>query len=207
MNFNKIDGDAPELAFEEIRKAISERDYEKFRERVELAGFLDDAYREATEELAKNCEKFHEMYPQDVFFHYGAQNIRNYNEEYRRVHLGFFEQFIAAYFGGNLKMPKSFEADPVNCAAYAFQKIYKMMKTRVKDTSVEDAWAVMTVEISGNLIYRKIIGKLTFQFAFARDATGFWRLRKVTNIEELTAPILDIAETYWPKSWDLGIQF
>lgn len=199
--------DTPEIAFEEIRRAIAERDFETFCGRVELENFLNASYDEATEELAKNCEKFHGLYPHDVFFHYGEQNIRDYNEEYRRVHLGFLERFISAYFGGELRRPKSFEADPVNCAAYAFHKIYRMMRTTVGDVTVEDEWAVMTVEISGNIIYRKIIGALTFKFAFARNQDGMWRLRKVTNIRELTGPILDVAETFWPKSWDLGISF
>ena len=205
MDCKKID--TPEIALEEIRRAIADRDYEKFCERVELSEFLDVSYDEATEELAKNCDRFHELYPHDLFFQFGEQNIRDYNQKYRAVHIGFLERFIVACFGGNLKMPRSFEADPVNCAAYAFQKIYKMMKTTVKETVAGEDWAVMTVEISGNIIYRKMIGRLAFKFAFARDETGFWRLRKVTNIDELTSPILDVAETFWPKSWDLGISF
>ncbi|MBR3458060.1 MAG: hypothetical protein IKH16_07905, partial [Selenomonadaceae bacterium] len=60
--------DTPKVAFEEIRRAISERDYEVFRERVELADLLDVSYDEATEELAKNCDRFHVLYPQDLFF-------------------------------------------------------------------------------------------------------------------------------------------
>ena len=199
--------DTPEIAFEEIRRAIAGRDYGKFQERVDLAGFLNVSYDEATEELAKNCERFHELYPHDLFFQYGEQTIRNYNEEYRAVHLGFFEKFIAAYFGGNLKMPRNFEADPVSCAAYAFQKVHGMMRSAVKDTEARDGHAVMTVEISGNIIYRKLIETLVFKFVFAMDETGFWRLRKVANIDELTSPVLDVAETFWPKSWDLGIHY
>lgn len=199
--------DTPEAAFEEIRRAISERDYEVFRERVELADLLDVSYDEATEELARNCDRFHVLYPQDLFFQFGEQNIRDYNEKYREVHLGFLERFMEAYFGGKIKMPRSFDADPVNSAAYAFQKIHGMMRSKVKGVVQEEDRAEMTVEISGNIIYRKLIGSLTFKFAFARDGEGLWKLRKVTNIRELTPPVLDIAETYWPKSWDLGISF
>ena len=205
MDCNALD--TPNIALEEIRRAIAERDYANFRRRVELADVLDAAYDETTEELAQNCEKFHELYPHDLFFQFGEQNIRDYNREYRAVHLGFLERFITAYFDGNLKMPRNFEEDPVNCAAYAFHKIHKMMRTTVRDMQENDGQAVATVEISGNLIYRKIIGRLTFRFGFSKDETGFWHLTRVANIPELTSPILDVAETFWPKSWDLGIHF
>ena len=203
----KEEMDTPEAAFEEIRKAIAEKDYESFCRRVDLEKVLNASYDEATEEFARNCEPFHKLYPHDLFFQFGEQNIREYNEKFRNVHLGFIEKFIETYFGGQFKMPRSFEADPANSAAYAFHKIYKMMRTKVKEVSRDGDRAVVQVEISGNIIYRKLIGALDFQFAFAKDDEGFWRLNGVANIQELTAPILDIAETYWPKSWDLGISF
>lgn len=203
----KAGADTPELAFEEIRRAIAEKDYEAFCQRVDLETVLNESYDEATEELARNCEPFHRLYPHDLFFQFGEQNIRDYNEKYREVHLGFLKKFIQTYFGGKFKMPKSFEADPANSAAYAFHKIYKMMRTKTGEISEEENRSVMEVEISGNIIYRKLIGPLAFKFVFFRNEEGFWRLGGVANIRELTGPILDIAETYWPKSWDLGIRF
>jgi len=46
---------------------------------------------------------------------------------------------------------------------------------------------------------------LNFVLEFDRRGDG-WRLCKIKNVEELVPPILDIAERYWPTSWDLGIK-
>jgi len=202
----KYEQDTPEAAWEEIRTAVAERDYEKFSERVELSRFINTTYDEATEELANRCEEFHELYPHDLYFQFGAQNIRNYNEEFRETHLGFLDQFISAYFR-NLGRPKKFEADPVTFSAGAFRKLYGAARSIVKETTLNGREAVLLVEITGGFIYRKMIGAMDFRFVFERDAEGRWRLTGVQNVDELTPPILDVAETFWPKSWDLGISF
>ncbi len=198
--------DTPEIALKEIREAIAERDYEKFSSRVELSHFINRAYDEATEELAKNCEEFHELYPHDLYFQFGSQNIRNYNEEFRETHLGFLDQFIAAYFK-NLKEPKKFEANPVSFAAGAFRKLHKAARSEIRETEVRDREATVLVRITGGFLYRRVIGTMDFRFAFRQDEAGQWRLTEVKNVDELTPPILDVAETFWPKSWDLGISF
>ena len=202
----KHEQDTPEIALKEIRAALAERDYEKFSSRVALSHFINTAYDDATEELASHCEEFHELYPHDLYFQFGSQNIRNYNEEFRETHLGFLDQFISAYFK-NLKQPKKFEANPVTFAAAAFRKLHNAARSVAKETSVDGTQATMLVEITGGFLYRRMIGTMDFRFAFERDEEGWWRLTKVENVDELTPPILDVAETFWPKSWDLGISF
>ncbi len=198
--------DTPEIALKEIREAIAERDYEKFSSRVELSYFINRAYDEATEELAKNCEEFHGLYPHDLYFQFGSQNIRNYNEEFRETHLGFLNRFIAAYFR-NLKQPEKFEANPVTFAAAAFRKLHDAARSEIKETVVREREAEVLVTITGGFLYRRMIGAMDFRFAFEQDGEGRWRLTEVKNVQELTPPILDVAETFWPKSWDLGISF
>ncbi len=203
MNYEQ---DTPESAWKEICTAVAERDQETFFHRVEVSRFINKAYDDATEELANHCEEFHELYPQDLYFQFGAQNIRNYNEEFRAVHLGFLDQFIAAYFN-NLKKSGTFEANPVTFAAGAFRKLHSAARSVVKETSVDGDKAVMVVEITGGFIYKRTIGTMDFRFDFEQDSEGLWHLTDVQNVDELTPPILDVAETFWPKSWDLGISF
>ena len=50
-----------------------------------------------------------------------------------------------------------------------------------------------------------MIDTLNFVLEFDRRGEE-WRLNKIKNVEELVPPILDIAERYWPASWDLGIK-
>lgn len=202
-----IKNDTPEAAIIDIKEAIAAKDGERFKARVELSQLINAAYDEATEEFAANCDKFHELYPHDMFFQFGAANIRSYNEKFRDVHIGFLEKFIDAYFGGKAKMPKNFEADPVAFAAFAFKKIHRLMRSSIKDVTAEGDTAIVGVEITGGIIYKKLIGTLDFKFALKKDESGLWRVCGVANVAELTPPVLDIAETYWPKSWDLGINF
>ncbi len=202
----KHEQDTPEAAWEEIRSSVAERNHEAFSRRVEVSRFINRAYDDATEELADHCEEFHKLYPHDLYFQFGAQNIRNYNEEFRETHLGFLDRFIAAYFN-NEKKSKTFEANPVTFAAGAFKKLHSAARSIVKETYVEGNRAVMLVEITGGFIYRRTIGTMDFRFEFERDSEGYWRLTCVRNVDELTPPILDVAETFWPKSWDLGISF
>ena len=204
----KILADTPENALVSLRTALAAKDKATIEALVDIPTFLNAAYDEATEEMAQRCAEFHELYPADLFFQYGPDTVRSYNDKFRRTHLTFFERFLAAVCDQKLKSPLRFEAAPINFCAFAFRMLHKAMRSTVKGTEFAAGLAVVTLELTGNIIYRRLIKHvLTFKFVFAQQANGDWQLKKVANVAALTGPIVDIAEIYWPKSWDLGISY
>ncbi len=191
---------------EKIRLAIQEKDFEKFSEHVDVEKFLSDGYGEVTDELAKNCSKFHELYPHDLFFKFGSTVLKIYNAKFKKVHLGFVSKVIFAYFDKNLTQPKSFLSAPIDFSACELRKFLSALTSEVKNISVEKNSALAEVEIFGDgSYYGKIFGRLNFKFEFL-EVDGVWKVASVKNIPELVPPILDMAERFWPSAWDLGIK-
>ena len=192
---------------EQIRDAINRRDYEIFSLHVDHEKFFDDGYDEVTDELAKNCAEFHELYPNDLMFKFGAKALKLYNAQFRSVHLGFLNRVTKAYFDKNLSAPKNFVAAPIDFCAGELRKFLPSLTSNIKKVSVQPDHAVAYVEISGDdSFYGKVFGTLYFAFDFVEDEDGMWRLRKVNNARDLVAPFLDMAEKFWPAEWDLGIK-
>ena len=195
-----------EKVIEEMRTAINERDLEKLTRYIDVKKFLDEGYEEVTDELAKNCDKFHKLYPHDLFFKFGSRALRFYNSKFKGVHLGFIVRVMNAYFDKNLVPPKSFTAAPIDFCAVELSKMLKSLTSNVKNFSVENSRAVAEVEIFGdNSYYGKVWGNLNFQFEFV-EVGEVWKLEKISNVRELVAPVLDMAERFWPREWDLGIK-
>lgn len=191
---------------EEMRTAINQCDYETLTKYVDVKKFLDEGYDEVTDELAKNCAKFHELYPHDLFFKFGSSVLRFYNSKFRGVHLGFVTRVMTAYFNKDLVPPKSFTAAPIDFCAVELSKMLKALTSNVKKITVENSRAVAEVEIFGDSsYYGKIWGTLNFQFEFV-EVNDVWQLKRIVNVRELVAPVLDMAERFWPKEWDLGIR-
>lgn len=192
---------------EEMRTAINTRDFATLTKYVDVEKFLSEGYEEVTDELAKNCAKFHELYPHDLFFKFGASVLRFYNARFKGVHLGFVTRVMKAYFDKNLTPPKSFTAAPIDFCAVELSKMFKALTSNVKKITVEKKRAVAEVEIFGDSsYYGKIWGSLNFQFEFVETEKNLWRLKKIINVRELVAPVLDMAERFWPSEWDLGIK-
>lgn len=192
---------------EEMRTAINERDLKMLTKYVDVKKFLDEGYEEVTDELAKNCAKFHELYPHDLFFKFGAGVLRFYNSKFRGVHLGFVTRVMNAYFDKNLTPPKNFTSAPIDFCAVELSKMLKALTSNTKKITVENSRAVAEVEIFGdNSYYGKIWGTLNFQFEFVEVKKNLWRLKRIINVRELVAPVLDMAERFWPREWDLGIK-
>lgn len=195
-----------EKVIEEMRQAINGRDYATLTKYVDVEKFLDEGYDEVTDELAKNCAKFHELYPHDLFFKFGAGVLRFYNSKFRGVHLGFVTRVMKAYFAGNSTPPKSFSSAPIEFCAVELAKMLQALTSDVQKITVEKSRAVAEVEIFGdNSNYGKIWGRLKFQFEF-EEVGESWQLRRILNVRELVAPVLDMAERFWPREWDLGIK-
>ena len=191
---------------EKMRNAINEKNLADLTAHVDVDEFLNEGYDEVIDELAKNCDKFHKMYPHDLLFKFGSTALRFYNEKFRGVHLGFVKRTMNAYFDKNLTPPKSFITNPINFCGVELGKLLKSLHCDIKKVSVENARAVAEVDIFGdNSSYGRMWGNLHFVFEFV-EVGGVWQLKKILNVRELVAPVLDMAETFWPHEWDLGIK-
>ena len=189
-----------------ILAAINTRDEKTFAEHVELKALMDVGYDETTDFLAKNCAKFHELYPKDLFFKFGSRILRLYNDKFRGVHLGLINKVISAYFDGSFKDAKTFAETPIKFLAAELDRLLKAVHAEYGAEKISGDAATLAVKMVGDSSsYGKMIGALNFVLEFERRDNG-WRLLKIKNVEELVPPILDIAETYWPASWDLGIK-
>lgn len=189
-----------------ILTAISTRDAETFSAHVDLKTLMDIGYDEATEVLADNCSKFHKLYPHDLFFKFGSRILRIYNDKFRGVHLGLISKVIAAYFDGSFNDAQSFSKTPIKFLANELNNLLKAVRADYSEENILGDKAFLTVKMVGDASsYGRMINTLNFVLEFDKRGEE-WRLHKIKNVEELVPPILDIAETYWPSSWDLGIK-
>ena len=196
----------PRDELQKILAAIDARDEETFRARVDLQSLMDIGYDEATDVFADNCAKFHELYPKDLFFKFGARILRLYNDKFRGVHLGLISKVIAAYFDGSFRDAKSFSSTPIKFLAAELVKLLASVRAEIGEEKIFGDTATLNAKMIGDgSSYGKMIGELNFLLEFGRRGDD-WKIRKIKNIDELVPPILDIAERYWPASWDLGIK-
>jgi len=196
-------------ATDELKKilaAINTRNAEEFFARVDLKNLMDIGYDETTDVLANNCAKFHELYPKDLFFQFGARILRFYNEKFRRVHLGLINKVIDAYFDGSYKDAKNFSTTPIKFLAAELNNLLAAVHADFIEEKIFGDRATLAVKMVGDgSSYGKMIGVLNFVLEFRRRGDE-WKIFKIKNVKELVPPILDIAERYWPASWDLGIK-
>ena len=195
-----------EIELRKILTAINARDAETFNAHVDLKTLMDIAYDESTDVLAKNCARFHELYPHDLFFKFGSRILRLYNDKFRGVHLGLIKKVIAAYFDGTFKDAETFSKTPIKFLAAELNNLLKAVRADFGEENFSGDKAFLKVKMVGDAsAYGKMIGTLNFVLEFDKRGDD-WRLYKIKNVEELVPPILDIAERYWPSSWDLGIK-
>lgn len=195
-----------DLELKKILAAINSRDEKTFAEHVDLKALMDVGYDETTDFLADNCAKFHELYPKDLFFKFGSRILRIYNDKFRGVHLGLISKVIAAYFDGSFKSAENFTKTPIKFLAAELDRLLKAVHAEFGEENISGDKATLAVKMVGDASsYGKMIGVLNFVLEFDKRGDE-WRLLKIKNVEELVPPILDIAETYWPASWDLGIK-
>ena len=190
-----ISNETPRGAVEEIIAAINARDYDRLTARVDLTSFVNIAYDDAIDQLALNCDRFHEKYPGDLLFQFGAQALRDYNARYRLIHIGVIFSVIQKYFYEEPTLPKKFSADPISYGAFHLKKLIESATAEI----VAEDWKSVTVELRAALI-----GVLRLELETA-TIDGRWRVMKISNAAELVEPIVDIAEKIWPREWDRGI--
>ena len=113
---------------------------------------------------------------------------------------------MKAYFDKNLTPPKNFTSAPIDYCAVELSKMLKALNCNVKKIYEKNSHTVAEVKIFGdNSYYGKICGVLNFQLEFV-EVDEVWQLKRIINVRELVAPVLDMAERFWPSEWDLGIK-
>ena len=188
--------DSPETATKEIQAALNQRDFEKFSARVDTEKLFAQIYQDATLELAANCEEFGKKYPKDPYFQRDGTFIKNYNEEHRELHLDFARKSMEAYFA---KVPESENPhdNPYAYVAHEFERLHNVSAAQIDDVQIKNNSATVTVEVQGDSTLRGMfVGTLKFKLGFEK-INDKWKLTKIENIDELTAPIVDRAELIW----------
>ena len=188
--------DSPEIALNDLKIALAERDLQKLAERVNLDEFFSKTYDASTIELAKNYDVYKEKYPDDPYFQHSAEFITNYNAEHKNLHMNFLNGVEESYFD-KIPEPQSPEENPTAYVANEFEKIRQATNVAVKEISIGENYAVITLDVTGdNSLRGKFIGQMTFKLAFRKE-NGRWLLDKIENLDELTPILVDKAEIIW----------
>lgn len=189
--------DTPEIALNEIKIALSERNLIKLSERVDLDKFFSATYDVATLELAKNHDIYQEKYPDDPYFQHSAAFLTNYNAEHKLRHLKFLDGVKKSFFD-KIPEPNTPEDNPTAYVANEFEKIRAVTDVTIKETQIYDDKATIILDLQGdNSLRGQFIGKMTFELAFYRDKEKRWHLDRIKNLDELMPALVDKAEIVW----------
>lgn len=188
--------DSPEIALNDLKIALAERDSQKLSTRADLNNFFSKTYDAVTVELAKNYDVYKEKYPDDPYFQHSAEFITNYNAEHKNSHLNFLNGVAKAYFA-KIPEPATPEENPTAYVANEFEKIRQVTNATVKEIVLNENSATIILEIAGDSTLRgKFIGQMTFKLAFRKENER-WLLDKIENLDELTPILVDKAEIVW----------
>ena len=188
--------DSPEIALNDLKIALAERNSDKLAARIDLNEFFSKTYDAATVELTKNYDVYKEKYPDDPYFQHNAEFITNYNAEHKNLHLNFLREVAEAYFA-KIPEPSTPEENPTAYVANEFEKIRQATNATVKEIVVTGNSATILLEIAGDSSLRgKFIGQMTFKLAFRKENER-WLFDKIENLDELTPILVDKAEIIW----------
>lgn len=189
--------DSPSDALAELQTALNEKNPDKLSERIDLENFFAQTYDDATIELAKNYDEYSKKYPDDPYFQHDAKFLEKYNLDHRELHLKFLSGVQNSYFA-KIPEPETPEKNPHAYVANEFEKVRLACDADVKNISVNENRATITLNIRGdNSIRGQFIGEMTFKLGFEKNNSGKWRLIKIENLDELTPTLVDKAEVVW----------
>ena len=190
--------DSPEIALNNLKIALAERNSENLAAHVDLNDFFSKTYDAVTIELAKNYETYKEKYPDDPYFQHSADFISNYNAQHKNLHLKFLNGVAKAYFA-KIPEPIAPEDNPTAFVANEFEKFRHATNSTIKKIVVNQNSATIILELAGDSSPRgKFIGNLTFNLVFRKDIENQrWLLDKIENLDELTPILVDKAEIIW----------
>jgi len=189
--------DSPEIALNEIKIALAERNSDKLSKRVDLDKFFSATYDAVTLELAKNYDDYKIKYPDDPYFQHSAEFITNYNAEHKNLHLKFLDDVKKSFFA-KIPAPVAPEENPAAYVANEFEKVRQAANATITETRIDGDNATIFLEVQGdNSLQGQFIGKMIFKLSFHRDKKNFWHLDEISNLDELTPALVDKAELVW----------
>lgn len=192
----------PEYALSQAAKAIRERDDALLVQYVDVEGFLAAAYDEGSEELAKEVEHLHAMYPEDFFFWHDTAFMRDYAKTHRSYALKLLQGIRQAYFMGT-EPAASIEENPATWLAGEVEKFRQVSEGECMAIREAGNRAYASILIHGNgTDYGNLADKLLFELELEKQADGRWKILRVSNVKELVYPVTESAEKYWPmQGW------
>ena len=189
--------DSPEIALNEIKIALAERNSEKLSQRVDLDKFFSATYDAVTVALAKNYDEYKTKYPDDPYFQHSAEFLTNYNAEHKDLHLKFLDDVKKSFFA-KIPAPAIPEENPAAYVANEFEKVRQATNVTIKETRIDGDNATIFLDVQGdNSLQGQFIGQMTFELSFHRDEKNFWHLDEISNLDELTPALVDKAELVW----------
>ena len=193
--------ETPEDALNEIKAAIDRYDYEKFSARVDVRSLLDNAYDDATLELASRVNDFSAAYPDDPFFRNRGEDIVLYNEFNRDEHMKFVREVVTDCFDRQLTAPEKFSEDTIVGTAAELRHYYSTASSTVESSTVVQNRATLRLNVKFESRYAGGTYSLPLRLEFEKDGEH-WKLMRVSNVEEMIMPLVDIAEILWPDQFN-----
>ncbi len=193
---------SPGYTLSQAAKAIRDRDDNLLVQYVDVEGFFAAAYDEGSEELAKEVEHLHAMYPEDFFFWHDTAFMREYAKTHRSYALKLLQGIRQAYFVGTAPAA-SIEENPATWLAGEVAKFQQASDGECIDIREEGNKAYASILIHGkDTDYGRLADKLLFQLEMEKMSDGTWKILRVSNVKELVYPVTDSAEKYWPmQGW------
>ena len=193
--------ETPEDALNEIKEAIEQYDYEKFSARVDVRTLLDSAYDDSTLALADRVKDFGAAYPDDPFFRNRADDIILYNELNRDEHMKFVREVVSLCFERQLTAPNNFSDDTIAGTAAELRNYYSTASSTVESVTIKELRAEVRLNVTVESKYAG--GKYNLPLALEFDKDGErWILKRVSDINEIIVPLVDIAEILWPDQFN-----
>ena len=192
----------PEYALEQAAKAVREKDEGLLVEYVDVEGLFAAAYDEGSEELAKEVEHLHAMYPEDFFFWHDTAFMRDYTKQHRGYALKLLQGIRQAYFT-ETPPAASIEENPATWLAGEVLKFRRESEGECTNIREEGTKAYASILIHGkDSDYGKLADKLLFELELEKQPDGKWKIRRISNVKELVYPVTESAEKYWPmQGW------
>jgi len=192
----------PEYALSQAAKAIREKDDGLLVQYVDVEGLFAAAYDEGAEELAKEVENLHAMYPEDFFFWHDTAFMRDYAKKHRGYALKLLQGIRQAYFTGAAPAA-SIEENPATWLAGETEKFQRESEGECQEIREAGNKAYARILIHGkDSDYGKLADQLLFELELEKQPDGRWKILRVSNVKELVYPVTESAEKYWPmQGW------
>ncbi|MBR3456658.1 MAG: hypothetical protein IKH16_00645 [Selenomonadaceae bacterium] len=192
----------PEYALAQAAKAVREKDESLLVQYVDVENLFEAAYDEGAEELAKEVENLHAMYPEDFFFWHDTAFMRQYAKDHRVYAMRLLQGIRQAYFT-ETPPAASIEENPATWLGGETEKFRENVEGECTGIREEGNKAYASILVHGkDTDYGRLADNLLFELEMGKGADGRWKILRVSNVKDLVYPVTESAEKYWPmQGW------